>query len=71
MKLLFAILIISLMVVGVASASPMVIHGVSNDKPFVTVISNGIKFPSGFVTITKIIGNKTSSVKIPYLTTWS
>jgi hypothetical protein len=71
MKLLFAILIISLIVVGVASASPMVVRGVSNDKPFITVISSGIHFPTGFVTITKIIGNKTSSIKTPYLTTWS
>ena len=71
MKLLFALLIVALLLVGTATAAqPMKIAGWSQGSGFVTIIHPGISHPDGHVQITKFIGNTTSSVKVPYATVW-
>lgn len=71
MKVLIALLIVALLLVGTATAAqPMKVTGWSGGSGFVTIISPGISHPDGHVLITKIIRNTTSSVKVPYSTMW-
>lgn len=66
MKLLPIILVLFLLVGGV-SAQPMTISGTSHNTAFITTIGSG---HDGYVTITKILGNITSIVKVPYKIVW-
>jgi hypothetical protein len=68
MKVLIALLIVALLLVGTATAAqPMKVTGWSGGSGFVTII--GIP-GDGVVHITKIIGNTTSIVNVPYKTVW-
>ena len=73
-RLLIIALILCLFVGSACAASPVYswFSGVSDGKPFITVITNTPQpvAPTGYCKVSKFIGSKTVIAKVPTYTTW-